>query len=345
MRAENQQRESSKRLLLFYRGNEKEGDGFKAVLEDRGWQVTTAPVSYSAPLLGFLDVFRLRDLADYDVVAAVEYYLIWALCLRLMLTKRPKVAALTFNQSRRLLLTGFRPLDWLLNRIWRRSSLFLVHSQDEAALFARVHDIPAERFVFSHWGYDLPAHDLKKTKLPAEPYVAMIGRNNRDLATFCSAVERAGVKGVLVTGGYVLDRQPIESPDVLILTDRPMEECLNYVAGSFAHLVLVVDAARGAGHISAVSAMLLGKPQIFSDVAPISDYLKDGFNGIAVPVGDVDAVANAIRKLRDDPDLAKRLGSAGRSFALEELSYKASAGRSADALERLVADWDEPAAL
>jgi hypothetical protein len=325
-----------KRLLFLYRGDEAGGDGLKRTFEKRGWTVTKAAVDEFARFQGIGEVLRRRDLADYDVVAAAEYYLAWAVCLRLLFSKRPKVAALSFNQSRRLLLTGVRPLDWLLNRIWRRSSLFLVHSRDEAALFARVHDIPQDRFVFSHWGYDLPKHDAKKTKLPTEPYVTMIGRNNRDLRTFCEAVERAGIKGVLVTAAYMLERQPVQSPNVLILADRPMEDCLNYVAGSFAHLVLVIDAERGAGHISAASAMLLGKPQIFSEVAPLSDYLRDDFNGIAVPVADADAVAGAIRKLRDDPELAQRLGTTGRSFAIEELSYEASAGRSADALARLV---------
>jgi glycosyltransferase involved in cell wall biosynthesis len=81
--------------------------------------------------------------------------------------------------------------------------------------------------------------------------------------------------------------------------------------------------------------MLLGKPQIFSDVAPLSDYLMDGFNGIAVPVGDVDAVAAAIRTLRDDQGLCAKLGATGRRFALEQLSYEASASRTAEALLRL----------
>lgn len=330
---------NGRRLLFLYRGDDEAGAGFAATLEGRGWQVVKAPVGYAAPLLGLWQVFRRRDFADYDVIAAAEYYLVWALCLRLIFAReRPKVAALSFNQSRRLLLTGFRPIDWVLNKIWRRTELFLVHSRDEAALFAKIHDIPDDRFVFSHWGYDLPTHDPTKTELPSEPYVSMIGRNNRDLETFCTAVEQAGVKGVLVTAEYMLQRFPVSSPAVVVLADRPMEECLNYIAGSFAHLVLVADAKRGAGHISAVTAMLLGKPQIFSGVGPLSDYLMDNFNGIAVPLGDVQAVVTAIRKLRDDPALAERLGSEGRAFALEQLSYVASAGRSADALAHLVDD-------
>lgn len=326
-----------KKLLFLIRGETDASDGFASWLEGRGWSVRQVPVGDLAPLRGLWDVLRRRDFKKYDVVAATEYYLTWAVCLRLLLTRRrPKVVALGFNQSRRLLLSGVGFIDRLLNRIWRRGSLFLVYSNAEAALFERLHDIPADRFVFSHWGYDLPPHDFAKTKVPEDPYVTMIGRNNRDIATFCAGVERSGLKGVLITAQYVLDRYDGPMPEnVVILADRPMEECLNYVAGSFSHLVLVLDADRGAGHISAVSAMLLGKPHVFSDVAPIRDYLIDGFNGIAVSVGSADDVARAILRLWDDTELRDELGENGRRFALEQLSHEAFATRSAAALERV----------
>ena len=333
------------KLLYFYRGEGSAPDPLASTLVGRGWRVTQVPVSDFAPFWGVVEVFRRRDFATYDVVAASEYYLTWAVCLRLLLSRqKPHVVGITFNQSRRLLLSGISLFDWLLNKIWRRAALFLVHSKAEAVHFARIHDIPEDRFVFSHWGYDLPAYDLEEAVLPPEPYVTMVGRNNRDIATFCAAVERAGVKGVLITASYMLSRYPVENPDnVLALADRPIEECLNYVAGSFAHLVLVLDADRGAGHISSVSAMHLGKSQIFSDVAPLRDYLIDGFNGIAVPVADVDAVAAAIRTLLDDSTLRKELAANGRRFALEHLTYEGSATRIANALSS-VASGCNPAA-
>ena len=286
---------SGPKLLYFFRGDAAGRPGFGAELESKGWQVDCVPVSDAARLRGIPDVlFSRHDLASYDVAAASEYFLTWALCIRTIFMRHaPKVVALSFNQSsRRLVLTGFRPLDWLLNRFWRRLTMLVVHSHAEATLFAKLHDIPADRFVFSHWGYDLPAYGRVELRAGGEPYVTMIGRNNRDLRAFCQAVRQAGVNGVLITASYMVERDPITPPDgVEILVDRPMDECLNYVAGSFAHLVLVTDAERGAGHISAVSAMLLGKPQIFSDVLPLADYLIDGTNGIAVPLGDVQAVA------------------------------------------------------
>jgi hypothetical protein len=323
---------SGPKLLYFFRGEDPASrPGFEAGLEARGWQVDSIAVSDAAPARGITKIlFSPHRFGSYDVVSASEYFLTWAVCLR-SLFDRPKqsVVALTFNQSsRRLIRTGVRPLDWLLNRLWRRVSVFMVHSQAEARMFAGVHDIPSERFVFSHWGYDLPDFSNFKVEIPNEPYVTMVGRNNRDLPTFYAATKRAGVKGVLITAAYMVDQsQPPPPENITLLVDRPMGECLKYVAGSFCHLVLVTDEKRGAGHISAVSAMLLAKPQIFSDVAPLADYLIDDFNGISVPVGDAEAVARAIDRLRSDPELAKRLGSSGKTFALETMSHLASTDR------------------
>ena len=321
------------RLLYFFRGEEPGArPSFAAPLEAQGWEIDCVAVSDYAPARGILDVLQCRrDFSNYNVVAASEYFLTWALCLRLLFSRvKAKAVALTFNQSsRRLALTGFRPIDALLNRVWRRIALFLVHSRAEARLFAQVHDIPADRFVFSYWGYDLPDFSRAKVKVPDQPYVTMVGRNNRDLATLYAAAERSGVPAVVITAGYMASRYPARPPaNVTLLVDRPMEECLSYVDRSFAHLVLVTDSNRGAGHISAVSAMLLGKPQIFSDVAPIADYLIDDFNGIAVTLGDAEAVADAIRRLKEDSALAERLGSAGKKFALEHMSDQASTSRT-----------------
>lgn len=319
-----------KRLLHVQRG---EGTptrpAFAEAMEAAGWSVDQLTISHHARRRGIPDIlFSGRSFGSYDLIVAGEYNLAWALCLRTLLARRPRLIALGFNQSARLILTKIGPVDRLLNLIWRRIAAFLVHSRDEARLFARVHDIPRNRFVFSHWGYDLPAHDPAATPLPPAPFVSMIGRNNRDIATFAKACDLAGIGGVAVTSADLAGRLATRVPgNVTILADRSMEECLNYVAGSLAHLILVSDGERGAGHISAVSAMLLGKPQIFSRVATIEDYLDDA-NGIAVPLADPEATAAAIQRLRDDPALCARLGKAGRALASAQMSHQASLART-----------------
>lgn len=333
------------RMLYFYRGSKSDHlPPFARLLEARGWKIDPVPVSDDAAAYGVWDVLRYaRSFSSYDVVAANEYFLTWAICLRLIgASQKPKVAAISFNQSRRLLLTGFKPIDRLLNRIWRPVAMFIVHSRAEAQLFEKLHDIPAQRFVFCHWGFDLPPREAQDVRLPAVPYVSMVGRNNRDIATFCAAVESAGVCGVIITARYMLDRYSGKVPaNIRILTDRPMGECLAYIEGSLAHLVLVLDGQRGAGHISAVSAMHLGRPQVFSDIAPLRDYLEDQVNGIAVGLGDVEGVAKAIRTLQNDPIYAQNLGSNGRKFALQTLSNQVVSRHAADAFSALACNPNE----
>lgn len=337
------------KMLYFYRGSAADyPHPFASLLEAGGWTIDPVPVSEDAAAYGILDVLGCPcRFSSYDVIAANEYYLTWAICLRLTGTvRKPRVAASSFNQSRRLLLTGVNWVDRFLNRIWRSVSMLVVHSRAEAELFEKLHDIPAHRFQFSHWGCDLPPRRTPEFRLPPAPYVSMIGRNNRDIATFCAAAERANVGGVIITARYMLDRYPGKIPaNVRILTDRPLEECLAYIEGSVAHLLLVCDGQRGAGHISAVIAMLLGKPQIFSDVGPLKDYLQDQGNGIAVGIGDAEGVAKAIETVRANPEIAAEFGSNGQAFARQALSLAAASQRVADAFFALVSRSQDGSSL
>jgi glycosyltransferase involved in cell wall biosynthesis len=47
------------------------------------------------------------------------------------------------------------------------------------------------------------------------------------------------------------------------------------------------------------------------------DYVQDGVTGFLVPPGNSDAMREAIRKLWSDPQLAHRMGQAGRALAEE----------------------------
>lgn len=66
---------------------------------------------------------------------------------------------------------------------------------------------------------------------------------------------------------------------------------------------------------SLVEAMLLGAPIVASRVGGVPSLLKDGEEGLLVPPGDAAALAAAIRRLLDRPELACALGSRARLTA------------------------------
>ena len=68
-----------------------------------------------------------------------------------------------------------------------------------------------------------------------------------------------------------------------------------------------------------VEALWLGKPLIMTDVSGAPDIISEGHNGMLVPRGDSDALADAIIHLAGDASLRARLGSAGRAYVKENL--------------------------
>lgn len=61
-----------------------------------------------------------------------------------------------------------------------------------------------------------------------------------------------------------------------------------------------------------LEAMAHGKPVVATPVGGTPELVVDGETGILVPPGDIGALAEALRTLLDDPQLAARMGEAGR---------------------------------
>jgi glycosyltransferase involved in cell wall biosynthesis len=60
-----------------------------------------------------------------------------------------------------------------------------------------------------------------------------------------------------------------------------------------------------------LEAMAAGKPVIATAAGGVVDIVTDGDTGLLVPPGDVEALANAIRRLIDDRALAAALAQRG----------------------------------
>jgi glycosyltransferase involved in cell wall biosynthesis len=73
-----------------------------------------------------------------------------------------------------------------------------------------------------------------------------------------------------------------------------------------------------------LEAMVARRPIVATAVGGILELVRDGENGLLVPVGDSERLAQAIAKLLEQPDLARRLGEAGRKTVEERTCARAA---------------------
>jgi len=84
-----------------------------------------------------------------------------------------------------------------------------------------------------------------------------------------------------------------------------------------------------------LEAAAYGKPAIGCRVGGIPEVVLDEETGILVPPGDAVSLADAILRLLNDDELAKRLGDAGRRRYLESFTLEAMARRSLEVYRRV----------
>jgi len=290
-------------------------------LEQAGYAVEQRAIIESSSLRQLLSTLRIgAAIRRYDLVVANEYSTAIGLgLLAVIFRARARMVVLSLNLSRRALKLRLSPLQRLIDRSLRRYHAIVVHSAPEVASFVALHRLDPAPFRVIPWGFDLPGFDAGAVPAGLPPrYVCMIGRNNRDFATAAAALAGTRIGGVFVGAPASLESR---GSDIRAFPALPFEQCLAIMAGALANLILVNDETRGAGHITAVAAMLLERPQIFSKVETLAGYLRDGEHGIGVPLRDPLAVRAAIERLAADPALAARLGQAGRRHALKEMSH------------------------
>ncbi|GAA4119641.1 glycosyltransferase [Enteractinococcus coprophilus] len=89
--------------------------------------------------------------------------------------------------------------------------------------------------------------------------------------------------------------------------------------------------------MKSVEASASGKPVLASDLPALSELVHHEKTGLLVPAEDPAAWAAAIASLLDDPDLAHRMGTAGRQWVMEERTWQANAQKYDELYRRILA--------
>ena len=86
-----------------------------------------------------------------------------------------------------------------------------------------------------------------------------------------------------------------------------------------------------------LEAMAAGKPIVATEIGGVPEAVQNDTTGILVPVGDAQAFAAALVRLAGDPELAARMGQAGRELYRTHFSFERMIDEYADVLNGMLA--------
>ena len=206
-----------------------------------------------------------------------------------------------------------------MQRAFRRLDRLVVYSQLERGLYADRFGVPVDRFSFMRWGV-APPIVKPAPRIVERPYVAALGGEARDFATLCDAARRLpNIAFVLIVRPHSLDGVAV--PDnVTVHVNLPFGDAWSLVWHANAAVIPLRSDQTPNGLVTLVGGMHLGKAQIVTDSAGLSDYVEDGKTALLVPVSDSRAFAAAVERLIDDPKLRNDIGESAKAFAAEYCS-------------------------
>ncbi|MGE0878000.1 MAG: glycosyltransferase family 4 protein [Acidimicrobiia bacterium] len=97
--------------------------------------------------------------------------------------------------------------------------------------------------------------------------------------------------------------------DVSVVGAVPRSQVADHLRSSS---VFVLASVQEGLSLSVLQAMACAIPVIVSEATGAAEYVTDGAEGFVVPTGDTDALAEAMQRFVDDPDLVTSMGAAAR---------------------------------
>ena len=229
----------------------------------------------------------------------------------------------------RLLRPGFRLAYRLL--LNPRRSRVIFENPDDAAWFTNSGVVrPADAAVIRGAGIDIGK--FQPVLLPGgPPVVALVARMLRDkgVCEFVEAAHRLHDAGVAARFVLVGDPDPENRASIPVEQLRAWHGqkgvewwgWQNDMAAVWrqVHIACLPSWREGLPK-ALLEAAACGLPIITTDAVGCREVVRNGDNGLLVPVGDVPALAKALRVLISDGDLRSRMGKQSRAMAEREFA-------------------------
>jgi glycosyltransferase involved in cell wall biosynthesis len=200
-----------------------------------------------------------------------------------------------------------RRAPWLARRVLRRARLVIAASND---LAERARALGAREVRVIPSGVELP----ERVGTEAEPAeVLYAGRLSAEKGVLELLDAAEGLNLVVAGDGPLRDRIPFARGFV------PHDELQQLYARA---AVIACPSRREGFGVACLEAMAHGRPVVATHVGGLLDLVVDGETGIVVPPRDPAALRSALERLLVDPDLRRKLGSAGRDRARTHFSWE-----------------------
>ena len=323
----------------------KRGSGFVALLR--------AAPDLVATVLRLVGVVR-----RYDIVCANSQKAFFLAAIAARLTGRPFVWILhdivtdpSFSRSMRMAIRIF---------VRHFTSLVIVNSEASGRALSAIGAAPGKMVVVYN-GFDAPAaapdqRQAVRARIFAEidardvPTVGLFGRVARwkGQHVLIDALGRHPDLQAFIVGDATYEDESYERG-----LRRQVEEtgCAGRVhfLGFRSDVVTLMEAVDVVAHTSItpepfgrviVEAMARGRPVVAARGGGVDEIVRDGIDGLLVASGDAPALGMAIRRLIDDPDLARTIGRAGHVTARDRFAIATTMTRLEEALRGMLPDDD-----
>lgn len=233
----------------------------------------------------------------------------------------------------------------------RRTDALIAVSDEVRDDLVKLGVAPPERFTVIPYGFDLSRftedadREPRRARLRAEWGVSddaevvtliarlvPIKRVDRFLRMARRLHDRPRARFVVVGDGE-LREQLVGSPDAQALGDRVVWAGFRRDMPDvcFASDVVALTSDNEGTPISLIEAQAAGVPVVGTDVGGVRTSINDGQTGFVAGADDDAGLADAVRRLLENPDLGQRFARAGRQHA----THAFSVGRLVDDVESL----------
>lgn len=241
--------------------------------------------------------------------------------------RRGPLVAWTFNLGE--LYGGLK--QTLARQVAGAVDVFVVHSRQEVARYSAWLGLPEDRFHYVPLGRDLQDPWLDEDR--ERPFVLAMGSANRDWATLLKAVERLGLRTVIVTPPRTLKGLHLP-PQVELLSGLSLQECRVLCQRATLNVVPIANLQTASGQVALTEAMMMGRAVVATRCPGTEDIVRDGDTGCLVPAGDPGALAEQLQALWHDAPRRARLGAAARAHVQTHLSVAAECAQMQAVLDR-----------